>query len=104
MSAFRFVVREAAENDLYEIGLESRDKWGDAQVERYLAQFVHAFELLAAAPELGQRCDDIKPGWRRLPQGTHVIFYRVVPDAETVDIVRVLHARMDPTLHVLDDD
>jgi toxin ParE1/3/4 len=58
---------------------------------------------LAAAPELGQRCDDIKPGWRHLPHGTHVVFYRVVPEAQTVDIIRVMHARMDPTLHVLDD-
>lgn len=101
MSAFR--VRESAANDLYEIGLTSRENWGDAQVELYVAKLVHAFTLFAEMPLLGKACDELKPGWRRLHQGTHVIFYRLEPDG-IVDIIRVLHERMQPDLHMTDVD
>lgn len=101
MSSFR--VRESAENDLFEIGLESREKWGDAQIERYIGLLVRAFHLLADMPELGKACDDIRPGWRRLPEGSHVIFYRIAEDG-VVDIIRVLHSRMDPELHLDQED
>lgn len=71
-------------------------------MRRYLAKLDHAFHLLAEAPELGQACDDIRHGYRRLPQGSHVIFYRITPDG-IVDIIRVLHERMQPDLHFAEE-
>ncbi len=38
-------------------------------------------------------CDHIRPGYRYLPEGAHLIFYRVTRDG-TVDIVRIVHKRM----------
>jgi toxin ParE1/3/4 len=101
MPSFR--LRAAAVEDLFEIGLRSRDIWGDAQMQRYLAKLDHAFHLLADAPELGSRCADIHPEYRRLAQGSHVIFYQVTQDG-TVDVVRILHERMLPDHHLTADD
>ena len=40
----------------------------------------------------------MRAGDFRQPTGSHVIFYRQDPDGGIV-VVRVLHQRMDPTLH-----
>jgi toxin ParE1/3/4 len=48
-------------------------------------------------PSLGRACDDIRPGYRRYAEGSHIIFYREV--RSDIEIVRVLHGRMDPDRH-----
>ena len=92
-------LRRTAENDLVDIGLESRASWGQAQMERTLRELDEAFHLLAATPRLGRQCDDIKQGYRRLKVRSPLIYYRL-DAAHEVDIVRILHGKMDPTLHL----
>ncbi|TWS22632.1 type II toxin-antitoxin system RelE/ParE family toxin [Tsukamurella sputi] len=41
---------------------------------------------------------EIRDGYRRYTVGSHLIFYRA--RSEGVDVVRVLHQRMDPTRHL----
>jgi toxin ParE1/3/4 len=101
MSSFR--LRESAEQDLFEIGLKSREIAGESQMRRYLSKLDHAFHILAEAPELGQQCEHIQKGYRRLPHGSHVIFYRVTPDG-IVDVIRILHERMLPDRHLTADE
>lgn len=36
----------------------------------------------------------IRPGYRKLSAGSHTLFYRVTGEG-TIDVVRVLHQRMD---------
>lgn len=50
-------------------------------------------ERVAAGPQLGPDCGDIRDGYRRIGVGSHLIFYR--HDAVALDVVRVLHQRMD---------
>ncbi|WP_241505919.1 type II toxin-antitoxin system RelE/ParE family toxin [Parahaliea mediterranea] len=50
--------------------------------------------MLADSPEDGAACDSIKMGYRKFPNGSHVIFYRNLSDTE-IEIVRILHKRMD---------
>ena len=42
----------------------------------------------------GRAIDDIRPGYRKLPVASHFLFYRIA-DAGTIDIIRILHQRMD---------
>ncbi|MBK8591830.1 MAG: type II toxin-antitoxin system RelE/ParE family toxin [Sandaracinaceae bacterium] len=65
-------------------------------MERTLRELDEAFHLLAATPRLGRQCDDIKQGYRRLKVRSHLIYYRL-DAAHEVDIVRILHGKMDPT-------
>jgi toxin ParE1/3/4 len=50
-------------------------------------------EYLAASPLLGQACDEIRPGYRKHPVGSHMLFYAIRDKA--VVVLRVLHQQMD---------
>lgn len=41
----------------------------------------------------GQACDEIRPGYRKHPAGSHMLFYQIREDA--VVVIRVLHQQMD---------
>jgi toxin ParE1/3/4 len=44
-------------------------------------------------PRLGQTCDEVRPGYRKHPTGSHMLFHEVRD--EVVVIIRVLHQQMD---------
>lgn len=88
----------AAQRDLSSIWDYTTDRWGPRQAETYVVELRAAIERLAADPERGRTCDDLRAGYRRYGIGSHVLFYVARPDG--VDIIRILHQRMDPTRHV----
>jgi toxin ParE1/3/4 len=94
-----FRLREGAEKDLIQIGVSGREQWGEAQMRLYLVELDRAFHMLAEMPSMGTPADEVKPGYRRLRQGSHLIFYRLT-ESRDVDIVRVLHERMDYESHL----
>ena len=53
---------------------------------------------VANDPYRGRPCDDIRAGYYKLSVGSHVLFYRLIPDG--VDIVRILHQSMDFGRHL----
>lgn len=89
----RFTLSPRAQADIEEIWDYTETRWGRDQAEIYVRQIKTAIENLAADPNRGRPCDDVRAGYRKYPVGSHVLFYRVRPDG--VDIVRVLHGRMD---------
>ena len=80
--------------DLLKIGVYTNKEWGTTQRKQYLAHLVQYFEELGEHPKRGKPCGEIRPGYRKYPEGKHVIFYRMCDDG-IVEIVRVLHERMD---------
>ena len=99
MAALRFSRR--AESDLLSIADFTLRTWGKAQSIHYLAELEACCQRLAGNPGLGRKCDFIRPGLRRLEHGSHVIFYR--QRAGGILISRVLHQRMLPKRHSIDD-
>jgi toxin ParE1/3/4 len=71
---------------------------GERQAEIYLRLIKAAVDAVATDPKLGRACDDVRPGYRRHPVGSHALFYRVT-DAAIV-VVRILHQRMDVERHL----
>ncbi|WP_414975922.1 type II toxin-antitoxin system RelE/ParE family toxin [Gordonia sp. (in: high G+C Gram-positive bacteria)] len=45
-----------------------------------------------------RRSDDVRAGYRKYATGSHLVFY--VQAGESVDIIRILHRRMDPARHL----
>lgn len=84
---------EAAAGDIEAILENSLITFGVRQTEDYFAALTQCLHLLGDNPEMGTPADDIRPGYRRFPHESHVIFY--TPDAEGVFIVRILHQHMD---------
>ena len=89
-----FALTAKARADLHSIGLVTQKHWGKEQRNRYLKQLDDTFRLLAGNPQAGMSCDEIRPGYRKFPRGSHVIFYRSATDC-VIEIVRILHRSMD---------
>jgi toxin ParE1/3/4 len=96
MAAFK--LSKAAVNDLLAIGRYTLERWGEPQAVRYLSQLDACFHRIAKNPESGLPCDDLRPGYRRVLEGRHLLFYRVV--RKRVQVIRILHERMLPLRHL----
>lgn len=88
----RYRLSRRAKADLDEIWDYSLDRWGDQQAAAYQRQIYTAIGMIAERPDLGWADSNLRPGYRRRPAGSHVIFYRV---GGMVEIVRILHQSMD---------
>ncbi len=95
----RFFLTKLALDDLRDIGRYTQARWGREQRRSYLSQLDDYFRALAENPRQGQRCDEIRPDYRKFLAGRHVIYYHV-QTAEAIEIVRVLHERMDVETHL----
>ena len=96
MGAVRFTAR--AEADLDAIAAYSLETWGLEQALEYLALLEACFRELADDRARG-RVHRPRPEYWRFEQGKHVVFFRR-EEGGGVLIVRVLHHRMLPALHL----
>ncbi len=87
-----------AERDLEHIWRTTVSEWGVAQAERYLDKLAEAFVRLAEAPERAVACDHIRLGYRRRAVERHIVYFRKTTYG--IDIMRILHDRMDATKHI----
>jgi len=90
-----FQLTNKAKSDLKSIASYTQRKWGPQQRRFYLKQLDDAFHLLATSPDFGTACDYIKTGYLKFPVTSHVVYYRALSN-EKIEVVRVLHKRMDP--------
>lgn len=89
-----FTLTTKAKSDLKQIAKFTEKRWGREQRNLYVKQFDDTFHLLADTPFAGKPCDYIKPGYRKFPQGSHIIFYKE-GNVSKIEIVRILHKNMD---------
>jgi toxin ParE1/3/4 len=94
----RYVLSPRAQSDLDEIWNYTIRQWGVVQADRYILDLVSAIETAAANPRSGHACDEIRPGYFKLPSGSHVVFDKIA--GEKIDVIRVLHRRMDFDRHL----
>jgi toxin ParE1/3/4 len=95
----RYLLSPAAQADLEEIWGYTAERWDVDQTEEYLSGLQHAIVRAAANPRVGRSCDEIRPSYRKLAAGSHTLYYRLSADG-TVDVIRVLHQRMDIDRHL----
>jgi toxin ParE1/3/4 len=116
MAPFRLAT--PARRDLSHIIGESRQGWGDEAARRYTLLLDAAMNHVAAEPygPLTRDCARVRAGLRsfhvrharrlistRVDAPPHLIYFRVI-EGELVEIVGVLHERMDPALHIVPDN
>lgn len=95
----RYVLSPAARIDLEHIWDYTRERWSDDQAERYTRDLQRAIELVADNPLIGRPCDEVRAGYRKHAIGSHTLYYRVAA-ADLIDVVRILHKRMDVDEHL----
>ncbi len=94
----KVVVSPAAEADLADIYDYTYATWGEPQAAAYVDTLVVRFKWLAVNRSLWQARDDLIPGLYGRYEGRHLIVYRAGGDQ--LQVVRVLHQRMDPAGHL----
>ena len=94
------VLSPLAAADIEGIWDYTADTWNVPQADRYVADIRAACESLTLSHKRSRPVGHAKPGYRKLPVGSHLIIFRVV--GRNIEIVRVLHARMDVPSHIED--
>jgi toxin ParE1/3/4 len=84
----------AARQDFLDIGDYTRDRWSEAQVERYLKQMLGTIAEIGTHPYSGTDMGTLRQGYRRRRSGSHLIFYVILADS-MVEVVRIIHERAD---------
>lgn len=97
MTSYRLT--PAAQRDLSSIWDYTAERWDIQQAETYLGEIRAAIERIADDPRRGRVRDEIRAGYSSYSVVSHVLFYRDAPDGG-VDVIRILHRRMDPTHHM----
>lgn len=110
MAGFR--ISRPARADLEHLLEVSRERWGEDGQARYRGLLEAAFQVIASAPEgpvtrdrglLGARLRSFHLRHARGSHGVHdpvhVLYYRWTRSG-SVEVVRILHERMDPTAHL----
>lgn len=87
-----------AENDLIGIWQYTFEHWDAAQADKYLDELDASIQRLANDPEMGEKRDNVREGYRVLLINSHAVYYVLTPS--TIYIVRVLHGQIDPGRHL----
>jgi toxin ParE1/3/4 len=87
-----------AESDLIGIWEYTCQEWNAAQADDYLDELAFGIEQLADNPEMGEKRDYVREGYRVLLINSHAVYYTITPAA--ILVVRVLHGHMDPSRHL----
>ncbi|WP_301377812.1 MULTISPECIES: type II toxin-antitoxin system RelE/ParE family toxin [Thalassolituus] len=98
---FALTISPAANNDLSDIYRYSAQQWGQRKARDYLDAIKDTFWRLVEQPHSGvlrpELLDSLLTDTRSLLVESHVIYYQI--RANSVQIIRVLHARQDPGRH-----
>jgi toxin ParE1/3/4 len=111
----RFRLARPAQIDLANILSTSAERWGIEGQERYAAVLAAAMRQVAAEPDgpLTKKRPDLRSGIRsfhvrhtrrpaegaKVRRSVHVVNYRVAQEG-VIEIVRVLHERMEPSRYL----
>jgi toxin ParE1/3/4 len=111
----RFRLARPAQIDLTRILATSAERWGAEGRQRYATMLVAAMRQVAAEPEgpLTKKRPELRSGLRsfhvryacstpaaaKVRRPFHVLYYRVARNG-VIEIVRVLHERMEPSRHL----
>jgi len=96
LAEYRF--RPKATTDIENIWNYTCRAWGIRQARQYVERLRDVCADLARTPDIGKIRDELYAGLHVYPSGKHLIFYLVVDNG--IDVVRVLHERMDSRLHL----
>ena len=111
----RFRLARPAQIDLANILATSAERWGAEGRQRYAAVLASAMRQVAAEPvgPLTRKRPDLRSGIRSfhvryarhaaegatVRRPVHVLYYRVAEEG-VIEIIRVLHERMEPSRHL----
>jgi toxin ParE1/3/4 len=97
MASYYFTKR--ASKDLALIWNYTVDTWSENQADHYYRMLISCCQDISDGRVYGKQYDGIHPGLLGKKAGKHIIFYRII-NQDVVEIVRILHERMDLGKHL----
>ena len=90
-----YTISRKAGLDLEQIWLYTFEKWSVEQADRYFNLIMDEITYLAKNPESGKDYGKVRKGYFRSRIKSHIIFYKINRKREEIEIIRILHQRMD---------
>ena len=87
----------AAQRDLDRIWEYSETNWGAQKAQEYV-ESIRATLVAARAEQRVRKFVSSRNGYFKSNAGKHVIYYKITDTH--LDVVRILHGRMDPERHL----
>ena len=84
-----------ATEDIEAIWLYTFEHWSLEQADRYINLILDEIEYLADNPNSGKDFEHIRKNYRCSKVKSHLIFYRLADRQVDIEIIRILHQRMD---------
>ena len=91
----KYIISKAAEADMENIWLYTRDNWSAEQAERYFTLLIDEIEYISQYPESGTDYSHVRKGYFSSKVKSHFIFYRINPKTSVLEVIRILHQSMD---------
>lgn len=87
-------ISKKAQEDLIEIWEYTFEKWSISQADKYYEIIIETIRQISTEPNLGRSYQFLRNGYRGFQIKSHIIFYKV-NDISELEIIRILHQRMD---------
>ena len=91
----KYIISQQANQDLENIWLYTFENWSVEQADRYSELIMDEIEYISINPDSGIDFTSIRKGYFRTRIKSHFIFYRINKKNNVVEIIRILHQRMD---------
>ena len=83
-----------AQSDLINIWEFTFENWSVEQADRYYELIIDKINQICQKPDIGKKYDYVREGYWGANVKSHIIFYKI-RDQKLIEIIRVLHKRMD---------
>jgi toxin ParE1/3/4 len=90
-----YKISAKAAEDIESIWLYTYENWSLEQADRYINLILDEVEYLAENPTSGKDFSPIRKSYFCSKVKSHLIFYRRIEKQNAIEIIRVLHQRMD---------
>jgi toxin ParE1/3/4 len=91
----KYQLSQLAYQDLEIIWLYTFENWSVEQADRYINLLINEIEYISNNPFSGSDYSSVREGYFRSRIKSHFIFYRINRKNNIVEIIRILHQRMD---------
>lgn len=91
----RYKISVKASEDIENIWLYTFENWSLEQADRYVNLIFDEIEYLFDNPMSGKDFSHVRKNYRCSKVKSHLIFYRFIEKQSGIEIIRVLHQRMD---------
>lgn len=90
-----YKISQEANQDIKKNWLYTFENWSLEQADRYFNLIMDEIGYLAKNPESGKNYSHVKNGYFCSIIKSHLIFYKINRKIEGIEIIRILHQRMD---------